>query len=100
MLWLPSYPVDHSKVACLYWKEPVSTKGIPKSTAKVAFESALDGIKMGLKKRKSKVTLVGFGIFRNVYRKTRMGRNPRTGEKMKFKGRMLAFAFYIRLWDD
>jgi nucleoid DNA-binding protein len=60
---------------------------IPKTTAKVAFESTLDGIKKGLKKRNSKVTLVGFGTFRNVYRKTRMGRNPKTGEKIKIKGR-------------
>jgi nucleoid DNA-binding protein len=36
---------------------------IPKTTAKVAFDSALDGIKKGLKKRNSKVTLVGFGTF-------------------------------------
>jgi DNA-binding protein HU-beta len=60
---------------------------IPKSTAKVAFESALDGIKTGLKKRNSKVTLVGFGTFKKIYRKTRMGRNPQTGEQMKIKGR-------------
>jgi len=60
---------------------------IPKTTAKVAFESAIDGIKQGLKKRNSKVTLVGFGTFKNVYRKTRMGRNPQTGEKIKIKGR-------------
>ena len=60
---------------------------IPKATAKVAFNSALDGIKAGLKKKNSKVTLVGFGTFKNVYRKTRMGRNPQTGEKIKIKGR-------------
>jgi DNA-binding protein HU-beta len=33
------------------------------------------------------VTLVGFGTFRNVYLKTRKGRNPQTGEKIKIKGR-------------
>ena len=60
---------------------------IPKSTAKIAFDSALDGIKKGLKTRNSKVTLVGFGTFKTVYRKTRMGRNPQTGEKIKIKGR-------------
>jgi len=60
---------------------------IPKTTAKIAFDSALDSIKAGLKKRNSKVTLVGFGTFRNVYRKTRMGRNPQTGEQIKIKGR-------------
>ena len=61
--------------------------GIPKSTAKIAFESALDGIKQGVQKRGHSVTLVGFGTFKNVYRKTRMGRNPQTGEKIKIKGR-------------
>ena len=61
--------------------------GIPKATAKVALDSALDGIKTGLKKKNSKVTLVGFGTFKNIYRKTRMGRNPQTGEKIKIKGR-------------
>jgi len=60
---------------------------IPKATAKVAFDSAIGGIKQGLKKRNSKVTLVGFGTFKNVYRKTRMGRNPQTGEAIKIKGR-------------
>jgi len=61
--------------------------GIPKTTAKAALTSVLDGIKAGVKKRNSKVTLVGFGTFKNVYRKTRMGRNPQTGEKMKIKGK-------------
>lgn len=60
---------------------------IPKTKAKIAFESLFDGIKGGLKKRNSSVTLVGFGTFKNVYRKTRMGRNPKTGEKIKIKGR-------------
>ena len=61
--------------------------GIPKSTAKIAFESKLEAIKGGLKKKNSRVTLVGFGTFKKVYRKTRMGRNPQTGEKIKIKGR-------------
>jgi DNA-binding protein HU-beta len=61
--------------------------GIPKTTAKIAFDSAIDGIKKGLKKRNSKFTIVGFGTFKTVYRKTRMGRNPKTGEKIKIKGR-------------
>jgi len=61
--------------------------GIPKATAKKAFDSVLDGIKQGVKKRNHKITIVGFGTFKNVYRKTRMGRNPRTGEKIKIKGK-------------
>ena len=57
--------------------------GIPKTTAKLAFESVFDGIKKGLKKRNSKVTLVGFGSFAPSQRSARTGRNPRTGEKIK-----------------
>ncbi len=60
---------------------------ITKAAAGRALESFLDGVTKGLKKRNSKVTLVGFGTFRNVYRKTRKGRNPQTGEKIKIKGR-------------
>ena len=61
--------------------------GISKVAAKAAMESFLDGVKKGLKKRNSRVTLVGFGTFKTVYRKTRMGRNPQTGEKIKIKGK-------------
>ena len=61
--------------------------GISKVSAKAALESFLGGVTKGLKKRNSRVTLVGFGTFRTVYRKTRMGRNPQTGEKIKIKGR-------------
>ncbi len=60
---------------------------IPKAAAGRALESFIDGVTKGLKKRNSKVTLVGFGTFRKVYRKTHMGRNPQTGEKIKIKGR-------------
>ena len=61
--------------------------GITKTAAGKAVQSFLDGVALGLKKRNSKVTLVGFGTFKKVYRKTRMGRNPQTGEKLKIKGR-------------
>jgi len=61
--------------------------GTTKVTAGKALESFLGTVAKGLKKRNSKVTLVGFGTFKTVYRKTRMGRNPQTGEKMKIKGR-------------
>jgi DNA-binding protein HU-beta len=60
---------------------------ITKAAAGRALDSFINGVTKGLKKRNSKVTLVGFGTFRNVYRKTRMGRNPQTGEKIKIKGR-------------
>jgi DNA-binding protein HU-beta len=61
--------------------------GITKAAAGKAYDSFLDGIKGGLKKRGSRVTQVGFGTFKKVYRKTRKGRNPQTGEQIKIKGR-------------
>lgn len=61
--------------------------GISKSAAKAALSSVLEGIKGGLKKKNSRVTLIGFGTFKTTYRKTRMGRNPQTGEQIKIKGR-------------
>lgn len=61
--------------------------GLTKTDAGKAIQSVLDGITDGLSKRNSKVTLVGFGTFKKVYRKTRMGRNPQTGEKIKIKGK-------------
>lgn len=61
--------------------------GISKVAAKAALESFIGGVTKGLKKRNSRVTLVGFGTFKKVYRKARMGRNPQTGEKIKIKGR-------------
>ena len=61
--------------------------GITKVAAGTALQSFLDGVAKGLKKRNSRVTLVGFGTFKTVYRKTRWGRNPQTGEKIKIKGK-------------
>ena len=60
---------------------------ISKAAAAKAYDSFLGGIKGGLKTRGSKVTIVGFGTFKKVYRKTRKGRNPQTGEQIKIKGR-------------
>ena len=60
---------------------------VSKAAASRALESFIDGVTKGLKKRNSKVTLVGFGTFSNVYRKTRKGRNPQTGAKIKIKGK-------------
>ena len=60
---------------------------VSKAATTRALESFLEGVTKGLKKRNSRVTLVGFGTFTNVYRKTRNGRNPQTGEKIKIKGK-------------
>ena len=61
--------------------------GISKAAAGKALQSFLNGVASGLKKRNSRITLVGFGTFKTRYRKTRMGFNPRTGEKIKIKGK-------------
>ena len=66
--------------------------GISKIAAKKACNAFMAGLKSGLKSRGSRVTLVGFGTFKKVYRKTRWGRNPQTGEKLKIKGKnMITF---------
>lgn len=60
---------------------------ITKVAAGAALNSFMDGVTKALKKRHGKVILVGFGTFKKVYRKTRKGRNPQTGEQIKIKGR-------------
>lgn len=56
-----------------------ASAGLSKADASKALDSALNAIKASLKKGQ-KVTLVGFGTFSVVKRKSRKGRNPRTGE--------------------
>ena len=60
---------------------------ITKVAAGVVLESFMGNVTKSLKKRNGKVTLVGFGTFRKVYRKPRKGRNPQTGKAIKIKGR-------------
>ena len=56
-----------------------SGTGLNKVEASKALDSILSSIRVALK-RGQKVTLVGFGTFSVVRRKSRKGRNPRTGE--------------------
>lgn len=56
-----------------------SGAGLSKADASKALDSTLNAVKASLKKGQ-KVTLVGFGTFAVVKRKTRKGRNPRTGQ--------------------
>jgi DNA-binding protein HU-beta len=60
---------------------------ITKVAANAVLNSFFDGVTKALKKRNGKMALVGFGTFKKVYRKTRMGSNPQTGESIKIKGR-------------
>jgi DNA-binding protein HU-beta len=56
-----------------------SGTGLTKADASRALDATLNSVKSALKKGQ-KVTLVGFGTFSVVKRKSRKGRNPRTGE--------------------
>ena len=55
---------------------------ISKTAAGKALALITDSIAQSMRKGQ-KVTLVGFGTFSVVQRKTRKGRNPRTGEEIK-----------------
>ncbi|MGD9897013.1 MAG: HU family DNA-binding protein [Candidatus Methylacidiphilaceae bacterium] len=63
-------------------------KGMGHQTTKALAESAvsavLDGLKAGIRKANT-VQLIGFGTFKVVHRKARMGVNPKTGERLKIK---------------
>ncbi len=58
-----------------------SSTGLSKTDASRALDSTLNSIKSALKKGQ-KVTLVGFGTFTVAERKSRKGRNPRTGDSI------------------
>ncbi|MCD4733430.1 HU family DNA-binding protein [bacterium] len=60
--------------------------GLTKKQAGLALDAVISGIKGGMKKGE-KVTLVGFGTFYVAERKARMGRNPRTQEKINIPAR-------------
>lgn len=55
-----------------------------KADAERAVNAVINGIKTHLKKSKT-MQLVGFGTFRVVNRKARMGVNPKTGERIQIK---------------
>lgn len=61
-------------------------KGMGKDASRVAADRAvalvIEGIKVGLQRDKT-VQLVGFGTFRVVERKARLGINPKTLEPLK-----------------
>ena len=59
-------------------------KETPRAQAERALDAVIDAIKVGLKKDQS-VQLVGFGTFKVVTRKARMGVNPKTQQPLKIK---------------
>ncbi len=56
----------------------VSTKTEAQAAVDCVFQSIVDTLKKG-----DVVTLVGFGTFKVVKRKARLGRNPQTGAEIK-----------------
>ncbi len=56
-----------------------AASGLTKVAAEKALEGCLTSIRASLR-RGDPVTLVGFGTFTVTRRKTRKGRNPRTGQ--------------------
>ncbi|HLB34545.1 MAG: DNA-binding protein [Verrucomicrobia bacterium RIFCSPHIGHO2_12_FULL_41_10] len=59
-------------------------KDVSKAHTEKAIAAVLEGIKAGIKKKKS-VQLIGFGTFKVANRKARLGINPKTGEQIKIK---------------
>ena len=63
-------------------------KGMGKDASRVAADRAvslvIEGIKAGLQRDKA-VQLIGFGTFKVVERKARLGTNPKTREPLKIK---------------
>ena len=59
-------------------------KDTSKASAEKAVAATIDSIAAALKKGQS-VQLIGFGTFKVVARKARIGVNPKTGEKIKIK---------------
>lgn len=59
-------------------------KEASKAHTEKAIAAVLEGIKAGIKKKKS-VQLIGFGTFKVANRKARLGINPKTGEQIKIK---------------
>ncbi|MFA5352804.1 MAG: HU family DNA-binding protein [Thermodesulfovibrionales bacterium] len=59
-----------------------ASSNLTKTDASNALDATINAVKAALKKGQ-KVTLVGFGTFSVSKRKSRKGRNPRTGEEIK-----------------
>jgi len=60
--------------------EVAKKANLSKKDAANAVNATIDAIKKNVKKG---VTLVGFGTFKVIRRKARIGRNPQTGEKIR-----------------
>ena len=60
----------------------VKDSTVTKSTAVKVVDTMLQVVSDVLKKKDGKVTLVGFGTFKAIDKKAKVGRNPKTGAKI------------------
>jgi len=65
-----------------------SDTGITKMLAKEVFESLFSNLEKGIRES-DKVYVPGFGTFTKYERQGRMGRNPKTGEAVEIKSKMI-----------
>lgn len=70
--------------------EVATQTGLPKKQAEIVvntvFESIVDSLKSG-----DKIELRGFGSFRIRHRDSRIGRNPKTGEKVEVPAKRIPY---------
>lgn len=67
-------------------EEVARQTGLTKKVCRETMDKILSTISDALAKRE-KVTLVGFGSFKVMSRKSRKGRNPQTGEEIQIPAR-------------
>ncbi|MCD6257591.1 HU family DNA-binding protein [Candidatus Aerophobetes bacterium] len=67
-------------------EEVARQTGLTKKVCRETMDKILSTISDALAKRE-KVTLVGFGSFKVISRKSRKGRNPQTGEEIQIPAR-------------
>jgi DNA-binding protein HU-beta len=60
----------------------VKDSTVTKSVAVKVVDTMLQVVSDVLKKKDGKVTLVGFGTFKAIDKKAKVGRNPKTGAKI------------------
>ncbi len=73
-----------NKAALIESVQKALGNGSSKAQAERAVDAVIDSIKAGVRKHKH-VQLVGFGTFKVVNRKARMGVNPKTKQPLKIK---------------
>lgn len=70
----------------------VKSLNITKNDALKVIDAFVDTVTGELKKKDGKLTLVGFGTFKTIFKKEKKGRNPRTGAEITIpKKRVVKF---------